>query len=181
MTLKKYQRIKLILTFVLAFVFSQAIVLKSYLLPIVFLIASYLLLLLLRRQVKEIIADERDYATAGKAALLAMQIYSWVAVIGMLIFYACRDINPAYEPIAMVLAFSTCLLMLLYAVIFRYYNKISLSDKKLWYAVFIFIIFFVLAIATLRLFSGEDNWICKNGQWIKHGQPDFPAPTIPCK
>ena len=181
MTLKKYQRIKLILTFVLAFVFSQAIVLKSYLLPIVFLIASYLLLLLLRRQVKEIVADERDYATAGKAALLAMQIYSWVAVIGMLIFYACRDINPAYEPIAMVLAFSTCLLMLLYAVIFRYYNKISLSDKKLWYAVFIFIIFFVLAIATLRLFSGEDNWICKNGQWIKHGQPDFPAPTIPCK
>lgn len=181
MTLKKYQRIKLILTFVLAFVFSQAIILKSYLPPIVLLIAVYLLLLLLRRQVKEIVADERDYATAGKAALLAMQIYSWVAVIGMLIFYACRDINPAYEPIAMVLAFSTCLLMLLYAVIFRYYNKISLSDKKLWYAVFIFIIFFVLAIATLRLFSGEDNWICKNGQWIKHGQPDFPAPTIPCK
>ena len=181
MTLKQYQRIKLILTVVLAFVFSQAIILESYLLPIIFLIAVYLLLLLLRRQVKEIIADERDYATAGKSALLAMQIYSWVAVTGMLIFYAFRDINPAYEPIAMVLAFSTCILMLLYSVIFRYYNRISLTDKKLVYVVFVFFLFVILAIASIRLFSGEDNWICTDGQWIAHGHPDFPAPTAQCK
>lgn len=181
MTLKKYQRIKLVLTFVLAFVFSQAIVLRSYLLPIVLLIAVYLLLLLLRRQVKEIIADERDYETAGRAALLAMQIYSWIAVIGMLILYAFRDTNPAYEPVAMALAFSTCFLMLLYGVIFRYYNRISLSDKKLWYIIIVLILFFILAIATIRLFSGEDDWICKDRQWQEHGHPDFPAPTTPCK
>jgi len=32
-----------------------------------------------------------------------------------------------------------------------------------------------------RLFSGEDNWICSNGQWIEHGHPSFPAPQEPCK
>jgi len=181
MTLKQYQRIKLALTFVLAFVFSQAIVLKSFIPPIILLLASLLLLIMLRRRVTEIIADERDYLTGGKSALLAIQIYSWIAVIGMFILYAFRDRNPAYEPIAVTLAFSTCLLMLLYGVIFRYYNKISLTDKKLVYIVFVLILFLVLAIASIRLFSGEDDWICQNGEWVGHGRPDFPAPTVPCE
>jgi uncharacterized membrane protein len=181
MTLKQYQRIKLIVTVILAFVFSQAIVLKTYILPIALLIASSLLLLMLRRKVKEIVADERDYATAGKSALWAMQIYSWVAVIAMFIFYALEDINPAYEPIAITLAFSTCLLMLLYSIIFRYYNKFSLTDKKLIYIALAVVFFIIIAIAGLRLFSGEDDWICQDGKWIEHGHPDFPAPTRLCK
>jgi len=39
----------------------------------------------------------------------------------------------------------------------------------------------LLVILLIRLFSGEDNWICKSGQWVKHGQPSFSAPSIPCK
>lgn len=26
----------------------------------------------------------------------------------------------------------------------------------------------------------EDDWICKNGQWVKHGAPSAPMPTEPC-
>lgn len=37
------------------------------------------------------------------------------------------------------------------------------------------------SIFTLRLFSGEDRWVCQKGEWVQHGHPDFPAPTIPCK
>ena len=181
MTLKQYKKIKLAVTMVLAFIFSQAIILKIFVPPIILLVACSLLLMILRRKVTEIIADERDYATAGRSALLAMQIYSWLAVIAMFILYAFRDINPAYEPIAITLAFSTCLLMILYSMIFRYYNKFSFSDKKLIYIIFVILFFIILAIASIRLFSGEDNWICKDGQWIKHGQPDFPAPTVPCQ
>ena len=33
----------------------------------------------------------------------------------------------------------------------------------------------------LRLISGEDNWICDNGKWVKHGNPNSPMPTEPCK
>jgi len=181
MTLKQYQKIKLILTVVLAFVFSQAIVLKSFVPPIILLLAVSLLLIMLRRRVTEVIADERDYITGGKSALLAIQIYSWLAVIGMFILYAFRDLNPAYEPVAMTLAYSTCVLMILYSLIFRYYNKVKLTDKKFIYIIFVFILFFVLAIASIRLFSGEDDWICKDGQWIEHGHPDFPSPAVPCK
>ena len=181
MSKKQYQLVKLALTILLAIIFSQAIIFKNYLIPISLLVASSLILMYLRRQVKEVIADERDYATGGKAALLAIQIYAWVAVVCMFVVYGLRDLNPAYEPIGLTLAFSTCILMLLYSVIFHYHNKVKLTEKRLLYAIFILVLFIVLAIATLRLFSGEDNWICENGKWIEHGHPSFPAPAVKCK
>lgn len=52
------------------------------------------------------------------------------------------------------------------------------NKKKFIIAV---ILVLVLVIFTIRLFSGEDDWICSNGQWIEHGHPSFPAPTVPCK
>lgn len=181
MTLKQYQKIKLAMVVIISVVFSQAIYFKNYLIPITVLAVSSLVLLYLRRTVKEIIADERDYATGGKAALLAIQIYSWLAVVSMFIFYALRDINPAYEPIGMTLAFSTCILMLTYAVIFRYFDRVSFSDKRLVYSVFILALFLALFVAGARIFSGEDDWMCQSGQWVQHGHPDFPAPQVECK
>ncbi|PIT88217.1 MAG: hypothetical protein COU29_03035 [Candidatus Magasanikbacteria bacterium CG10_big_fil_rev_8_21_14_0_10_36_32] len=181
MTLGQYRWIKLVFIIVIAIIVSQSIIFKNYLIPITSLIVSSLLLIYLRRQVKEVIADERDYAIGGKSAFLALQIYSWVAVIGMLIFYAFRDFNPAYESIGLTLAFSTCFLMFLFGVIFRYYSKFSLTNKKLLYIILISVLFFVVAIFTLRFFSGEDNWIYVNGNWTEHGHSDFPAPSFECE
>lgn len=180
MTIKQFQYLKLAVVVIIAILASQAIVYKIYLLPVAALVVASLLLIFLRRRVTGIMADERDYATAGKAALWAMQIYAWVAVIAMFVLYGLRDLNPSYEPMAMTLAFSTCLLLLMYAVIFRYYQKFSLGDKKIIYIVLAVILFLIIAMAALRIFSGEDNWICQNGQWIKHGQPSFPPPAVEC-
>jgi hypothetical protein len=48
--------------------------------------------------------------------------------------------------------------------------------------IIVFVIFIsLLVILLIRSFSGEDNWVCQNGQWVEHGHPDFSAPTIPCK
>ncbi|MDD5041769.1 MAG: hypothetical protein PHX87_05190 [Candidatus Peribacteraceae bacterium] len=32
----------------------------------------------------------------------------------------------------------------------------------------------------LRAASGEDAWLCVNGQWIKHGNPSAAMPELPC-
>lgn len=181
MTIKKYQRIKLIMVVLLAIVYSQMFAYQNYIIPIILMIVSSLVLMYLRRRVTGVLADERDYATGGRASLLAIQIYAWIAAISMFILYAYRDLNPAYEPIATTLAFSTCILLLLYSVIFRYYNKVKLTDKKLVYTVLVFILFFVMAVISLRVFSGEDNWICQDGAWQKHGNPDFAAPLTECQ
>jgi uncharacterized membrane protein len=181
MTVQKYQRIKLIVVVALAIVFSQGIVLENYIIPLMALAAASLVLLALRRRVDGIMADERDYAAGGRAALLAIQVYAWAATAGMLVLYASRDLDPSYEPIAMTLAFSTCALMLLYALIFRYYDKAALTGKKGKYVAAALVFLAILAIGALRLFSGEDGWICRDGQWAKHGNPSFPAPAAECK
>lgn len=181
MTLKKYQKIKLFITVVIAVIFSQAIIYNNYLIPLATLVVASLVLIWLRRQVKEVIADERDYVNAGKSASWAIQIYSWIAVVAMFILYSFKNLNPAYEPIAMTLAFSTCLLMFVYSLIFKFQNKIKFTQSKTKFIIFIIILSVFGAIFTLRLFSGEDNWVCQNGQWVAHGHPDFSAPTSICK
>ena len=180
MTLKKYKKIKLVLTVVIAIIFSQSIVYKNFIIPIIVLIVSSLILIALRRRVKEVVTDERDYITAGKSAFLTIQIFSWTSAIVMFILYAFRDLNPIYQSIAMTLAFSTCILMILYSFIFRFYNQVKFSQNKgkLIALVIVFIVFLTIFI---RLFSGEDSWNCKNGQWVKHGQPAVPAPITICK
>ncbi|MDD5252207.1 MAG: DUF2178 domain-containing protein, partial [Patescibacteria group bacterium] len=101
LTAKQYQTIKLATVIVLAVAISQSVFYGNYLMPIALLIAASLALMLLRRKVKEVMADERDYATGGRAALLAIQIYSWAAVAGMFVLYALRDTNPAYEAVGL--------------------------------------------------------------------------------
>jgi len=181
MTLKKYQQIKLALVVIISIIFSQSIIYQNYLIPIATLVVSSLVLIMLRRRVKEVIADERDYATAGKSASWAIQVYSWIAVAFMFVLFAFKDLNPSFEPIALTLAYSTCLLMFIYSLFFKFQNKVKFTQNKNKFIIFIVVLAIFLAIFTIRLFSGEDNWICKSGQWVKHGQPSFEAPTVPCK
>jgi uncharacterized membrane protein len=180
MNQKTYQTWRIVIVFVLAMVFSQSIVRGNYVIPVVSMIAASLILWYLKSRVKGILADERDYALAGKAALLAIQVFGWLASIATLILYSQRALNPAYEAIGLTLSYSVLFLFLVYGLVFRYYNKFKFDKKKvyLFFAIFVLLLFTFLGI---RFFSGEDDWICQHGQWVKHGQPNFPAPTIECK
>jgi uncharacterized membrane protein len=39
----------------------------------------------------------------------------------------------------------------------------------------------ILIVFSIRLLSGEDDWICQNGTWVKHGNPSIVQPTGVCK
>lgn len=43
----------------------------------------------------------------------------------------------------------------------------------------IVLVAFIVLIGA-RILSGEDNWICQNGQWVKHGNPSGAMPTGTC-
>lgn len=38
----------------------------------------------------------------------------------------------------------------------------------------------VATVFALRVIGGEDAWICQEGVWVAHGQPEAPKPTTPC-
>ncbi|MFA5991504.1 MAG: Gmad2 immunoglobulin-like domain-containing protein [Candidatus Doudnabacteria bacterium] len=46
--------------------------------------------------------------------------------------------------------------------------------------IFIFIGIILLTALGLRFFSGEDNWVCQNGQWVAHGKPAAEKPQEGC-
>lgn len=42
------------------------------------------------------------------------------------------------------------------------------------------IIFVLFPHLGAQFLSGEDGWICQDGEWVKHGNPAGPAPTALC-
>ena len=51
-----------------------------------------------------------------------------------------------------------------------------------YYLIIIFIILVLLGIIVgARVISGEDNWICQNGEWKQHGHPNVPKPQVSCE
>jgi uncharacterized membrane protein len=125
MTLKQYTVARLVIAMVLAAFIASSVVRGDYLWPIVAMVAAMLLLLIARRRVKEVIADERDYAIGGRAALWAIQIFCMGAVLLMFVLHAKRGQYPEFGAVASTLAYGSCILMLLYSVLFRWFRRRS--------------------------------------------------------
>lgn len=52
--------------------------------------------------------------------------------------------------------------------------------RKILTFIGLIILALVFIVGVIRLVSGEDNWICQNGEWVKHGMPSAPQPTGTC-
>ena len=118
MTLKQYNFLRMIIAMILAAFIAASVVRQEFFWPVVAITCAMILLLTLRRFVKGVLADERDYALGGTAARWTIQIFSMTAVILMFFFLSQQDGDSSFRVIANVLAYSTCGLMLLYSAIF---------------------------------------------------------------
>jgi uncharacterized membrane protein len=180
MTSKSYLALKSVIAAVLGAVFSISIAKNNAIIPIIALAAGFAVVIAAKSRVKQIVADERDYEISGKAARIAIQIFSIGVIIPMVLFYAAHDTNPAFEPVASALAYSACFLMLTYAGITKYLQRSPKIDNKTPYIILLALAIGIVAIAGLRALSGEDGWTCEHGSWTMHGRPSTPAPNMPC-
>ncbi|PIU34572.1 hypothetical protein COT03_02140 [Candidatus Shapirobacteria bacterium CG07_land_8_20_14_0_80_39_18] len=53
--------------------------------------------------------------------------------------------------------------------------------KKISLGILGVILVVLIVIVGARVLSPEDNWICQNGEWVKHGNPSGPMPSGSCK
>jgi uncharacterized membrane protein len=179
-SLGTYRIIRIVASMVIAGTVSYGVVTDNMLWPVLAVTLGIVVLVIARNAVKEVTADERDYALAGHAARWAMQVFSALGVLTMFILLWQRAANPMFETIAYVLSYAICALMLLYSL-FYYYQQARLgTNRALWSVVFVVAALIGFAIVGLRLFGGEDDWICENGQWVEHGHPDSAMPTSEC-
>jgi uncharacterized membrane protein len=184
MTFKQFKWAKVAIAAILAMVISQAIILNSYILASIAIIIAILFMVILRWQVKEVLADERDYKIAGDVARWTLSIFSVLGWLLSFVMIMLRNVNPEYEAAGFVLAYATCGLLVIHLIVnlvFRRINDGSSFKTKIAYFVLALLVALMVAIIGLRVFTGEDDWICQNGQWVMHGHPSAPAPVQSCK
>ena len=56
--------------------------------------------------------------------------------------------------------------------------KSFIKERRGISAIFLFLVLFVIL---MWLRGPEDDWICVDGQWAKHGYPSAPKPIGPCE
>jgi cytoskeletal protein RodZ len=56
----------------------------------------------------------------------------------------------------------------------------SPSKKELNFFLILLCGFVIVAAFLIRFLSPEDTWVCQQGQWVKHGNPNVEQPTSKC-
>jgi uncharacterized membrane protein len=76
-----------------------------------------------KRSVAEVVEDERDERVREQASKVAVAIFASASALSGLILIALRNEHPEYTYAGFALAFSACALMILYSVLYGYYNR----------------------------------------------------------
>lgn len=85
--------------------------------------AGVVLLYLCKSEIKEVVADERDVKVSEKASKLAIEIFAATNILIGVVLIALRYRYSEYTNIGFTLAFSASSLMILYSLLYGYYNK----------------------------------------------------------
>ncbi|MGB3919795.1 DUF2178 domain-containing protein [Methanothrix sp.] len=81
------------------------------------------LLYLCKSKIKEVVEDERDVKVSEKASKLAIEIFAATNILIGVVLIALRYRCSEYTNIGFTLAFSASSLMILYSLLYGYYNK----------------------------------------------------------
>lgn len=181
MTIKQYTTIRIILAIGIGIIFSQSIIFNNLIIPLTTVIIAMTVLLVLRRRVKEVMADERDYQIAGKAGRFALTTMSIIGSLAVIILFSLKHKNDNFEIIGSTIAYMVCSLLLLNNLFFQYFSQPGFWKKNILKTVIWILLVVIFIISGIKLFSNEDSWICNNGQWEKHGQPSQPVPSTFCE
>jgi uncharacterized membrane protein len=122
MNYDQFKVMRIVTAMIVAIIMSFAVTLHSWILAIADVLLAIVIIFAAKKQVKDVLADERDYYIAGKAARYALSIFCIIEVIFAFYFMVLsKDTNA--EVIGSVLAYSTCGLLLLNSLIVVYLQR----------------------------------------------------------
>lgn len=120
---KKYRIYKLIITIILVAIISTFVSLGNFIAALVAFAISILLIIILRKKVKGVLNDERAENIGGKASRIVLTIFALLMAVAGIVLVSLRDISVQYLIIGNILLFIECGMMLLYAILFKYYSN----------------------------------------------------------
>jgi uncharacterized membrane protein len=94
--------------------------------PIPTVLGGIVLLYLLRRQVKDVVEDERNYRISEKASRSAIQVFALIAAItGITLTAVSTEDSSLSREVGLTLAFCACGLLVLYMISYAYHSRKS--------------------------------------------------------
>lgn len=95
----------------------------DFVLVIISIAPGAILFYICKRSVAEIEEDERDARVSEQASKVAVAVFASASALSGLILIALRIEHPEYMYAGFALAFSACALMILYSILYGYYNR----------------------------------------------------------
>lgn len=131
MNIKTYRNWRTALTLIIAALAAVSIATGIAYILIAAVVIGILVLLLLRRKVKEVVEDERTYTIAYKAARLTLSIVGiGMAVIGAtLLAFSRDDLSATPAQVGFTLLYATCGLLVINLAAYTYYSR-KLGGKE---------------------------------------------------
>lgn len=94
--------------------------------PIPAVLGGGVLLYLLKRQVSDVVEDERNYRVSEKASRFSIRVFVLVtATGGMALTATSTNDSPSLRAVGLTLAFCACSLLILYLISYAYHRRRS--------------------------------------------------------
>jgi uncharacterized membrane protein len=124
MNYKTFRMIQALNGVLLGGIMGASLALGNWIIPVAAVIISLAVMMILRRRVKEIVADERTYAIAEKAARLTFQIVAiGMAIIGAILLGVSRSEVTGLTQTGFTLLYATCALLVINYFAYYYYSR----------------------------------------------------------
>jgi uncharacterized membrane protein len=121
---KIYKLWRTIVVIIVAILVIWSVTNSNALVPIPTVMAGIVILLLLKRGMKEVVVDERVFSVADKAAMLVFRSFIILAGMAAATMLALdQGSYPDLEQAGFALAYSICAMLLIYYIAYVYYNR----------------------------------------------------------
>jgi len=123
MNRKRFAMCGAITTGAIGAIVGYSVYTHNFMLPFIAVTAGILILHLLRRKVDEVIEDERIYRISERASRRVLEIFGIGSALGGVTLIALDK----HQEVGYALAFSACIMVLLYMIFYAYYSMRSLD------------------------------------------------------
>lgn len=124
MSHKTFHRWQAIIGIIIAGVTAVSVVLNFWIVPIPVIFAGVLIMTVLRRRVKEVVADERNYSVAEKASYLTLRIaIIGLAAVGVILLVVSHGESDGLTQAGYILEYAACALLLINSLAYSYCNR----------------------------------------------------------
>ena len=107
----------------LAAIMAQAVIFSNYILAIIAVVGALLVVFTSAKKVEGVSSDERTISIGGHAARMSVTIFSVFGAAISFILIMQRGAGEIYQATGYVLSYSVCALLILYSLLFKYYEK----------------------------------------------------------